>query len=461
MGRVKIKHKKAKEKRYKGELLQILALQHIYATKIIQTNDGFVVLTRTDDDSDKILSKEISKQLKDKNYEPVTPQELKAKRSILLTRLDDYIYQNSEDDIRHEITQQNEWIKMDDIEGLYKFPKSNTIKITFHQINTAKNAQEKGILLFSMSVPPTQIKEETYTPITTCMRCYEMESHYTNQCPKEKDYKICSECGETGHTWHTCNNKNKKCINCGGDHRTLAMRCPERKKIIESKRKVTMTQSSQQNTYSDAIKKTTATYTLPDIQIEKETPTKILTCILHAHICNIGEPGTYNKILEDTLKANNLPPIVIPHVPNSKKIMEMTAVEQTRTTDTVTEKEVTPAQTESKVTETQEHTMEKEKVSGKELGVIIVTSKTQGWPKETFDEKHLKDYLEKDIYKWSYTNTQYEEDEIYYAIINNEINLQGCWNQVDDEIFKKLRSGVHRKPTPPPPKHRRQRKHST
>lgn len=239
------------------------------------------------------------------------------------------------------------------------------------------------------------------------------------------------------------------------------MRCPERKKIIESKRKVTMTQSSQQNTYSDAIKKTTATYTLPDIQIEKETPTKILTCILHAHICNIGEPGTYNKILEDTLKANNLPPIVIPHVPNSKKIMEMTAVEQTRTTDTVTEKEVTPAQTESKVTETQEHTMEKEKVSGKELGVIIVTSKTQGWPKETFDEKHLKDYLEKDIYKWSYTNTQYEEDEIYYAIINNEINLQGCWNQVDDEIFKKLRSGVHRKPTPPPPKHRRQRKHST
>ena len=79
MGRVKIKHKNAKEKRYKGELLQILALQHIYATKIIQTNDGFVVLTRTDDDSDKILSKEISKKLKDKNYEPVTPQELKAK----------------------------------------------------------------------------------------------------------------------------------------------------------------------------------------------------------------------------------------------------------------------------------------------------------------------------------------------------------------------------------------------
>lgn len=82
-----------------------------------------------------------------------------------------------------------------------------------------------------MLIPPHQIKE-TYTQVITCMKCYKMEDHYTNQCTKPRDYKICSEYGELGHTWFTCLSKEKQCINCWDEHRTLAMRCPERKKYI-------------------------------------------------------------------------------------------------------------------------------------------------------------------------------------------------------------------------------------
>ena len=110
------------------------------------------------------------------------------------------------------------------------------------------------------------------------------------------------------------------------------MKCPERKKIVEEKRKTPTTQNTNQNTYSDATKKTTSTYTLPEIKIDKDTPVKILPCILHAHISNIGEPGTYNKVLEETLKCNNLPTVIIPHTPPSKKIMEMAGMDSSNTT---------------------------------------------------------------------------------------------------------------------------------
>ena len=237
MARVKIKHKNAKDRKTKSQLLQTLALQHIYVTRIIELHDGLVVLTKTNEDTDKILSKEVSKELKKKNFDPITPPEIKAKRSVILTRLDDYIYKNTKEDLRQELIANNLWIQDEDIEEVFKFPNSNTVKIIFTQASTAKVAKDNGVLMCSMSVPPTQIKEETFIPITTCMRCYALEDHLTNQCPQPKDYKICSECGDSGHTWQGCKNTNKKCINCIDNHRTMAMRCPKRKKIYKQREK--------------------------------------------------------------------------------------------------------------------------------------------------------------------------------------------------------------------------------
>ncbi len=82
-----------------------------------------------------------------------------------------------------------------------------------------------------MSIPPHAIKVEEYIPILTCLKCYSLEDHATFQCPKPKDYNICSESSLKEHAWKVCSsNANKKSINCQGDHRTLANKCPHRKK---------------------------------------------------------------------------------------------------------------------------------------------------------------------------------------------------------------------------------------
>lgn len=81
-----------------------------------------------------------------------------------------------------------------------------------------------------MSIPDSKIKAEEYILITTCMRCYKVEDHYTKDCKNEEEYKICSECASVEHTWRVCNTDLKKCINCNGNHRTLAYNCPVKKK---------------------------------------------------------------------------------------------------------------------------------------------------------------------------------------------------------------------------------------
>ncbi len=81
------------------------------------------------------------------------------------------------------------------------------------------------------------------------MRCYILEQHYINECPKGRDYKICYECSSEGHVWHRCREVIKKCINCGENHSSMAMKCLKRKEILKSKR---AQQNTKQNmTYSN------------------------------------------------------------------------------------------------------------------------------------------------------------------------------------------------------------------
>lgn len=68
------------------------------------------------------------------------------------------------------------------------------------------------------------------------MKCYPIEEHTTNKCPKPKEYKICSECGDRNHTWKDCHSSEKKLVNCDGNHRTIANKCPKRREI-ENRRK--------------------------------------------------------------------------------------------------------------------------------------------------------------------------------------------------------------------------------
>ena len=321
MPRVKIK-KPNRSDEDKLRLLNILSQHDVYAVRIFSTYDGYGILTSNDDDVDKMFNNDCLEALEQESFTPVLPPELKAKRTLLLFSLEEHIMDKTIEEMKEEIEKENAWTA-GKIQEIFKFPRSPIIKITLKQTLAATKSKEQGLLMFSMRIPPHQMKNEEYVPIQTCMKCYEIDSHFTNQCPKGRDYKICSQCAEEGHIWTNCKSKNKKCTNCQGDHITLSFQCPLRKtlrknKLEENKQKASLT-------YANASGQT-PTVTLPQTTqplIDKETSTKILSCMLHAHLMNSAAPGSYDSELNKVLALNNLPQIKVPQNPPSAKILNI------------------------------------------------------------------------------------------------------------------------------------------
>lgn len=100
----------------------------IYATRILTLLESCTVPTNTDADLDKIVSRELTRELRNDNFNPVTPPELKAKRSVILTKLDEHIYGQNENDIKEELAHHNTWITKEDISEIYKYPNSITLR---------------------------------------------------------------------------------------------------------------------------------------------------------------------------------------------------------------------------------------------------------------------------------------------------------------------------------------------
>lgn len=136
-------------------------------------------------------------------------------------------YDHTEQEIQNEFLFQNQWITGTDL--IYIFPSMNILKIQFTNTISTKMATDNGIFGFNMSIPEHNIKTEDYVPINTCMRCNQTEVHYTKECKKDEAYGLCSECASPDHTWRECKSEAKKCINCGGNRKTLAFKCPEKR----------------------------------------------------------------------------------------------------------------------------------------------------------------------------------------------------------------------------------------
>lgn len=195
-----------------------------------------------------------------------------------------------------------------------KFPRAKNIKITFTKTNIAKKATEIGVRMSSMNISSHQIQQDTFIEIKSCTRYYQLEDHNSSECPKPNDYKICSECSEEGHTWKDCSNGYKKWINCKGDHKTLAMKCQQRRDIINFKRK----EGQESTTYSSMAKKNTNIQqtNFPEMtSVSPNTHTLMYACFMYAHIVNIGNPGSFQQEVNKMFKMNNLPPIKTPDNP--------------------------------------------------------------------------------------------------------------------------------------------------
>ena len=354
MSRIKIKCR-LNTKDQKLKLTEILCKNDIEIRRIFTSHDGFAVLTVSEQHADNIFQANIKNELEAHGFNAFMPPELKARKSVIIPRTDDIIYENDILDIGEELLKQNTWIGEEDLIAVYKFLKTPTIKLTFTQTILAKKCTEIGLKAFRIRIPGHEIKLETYIPIKCCMRCYTLEHHFTNECQKSRDFKVCSECSNEGHVWHHCQESYMKCINCGENHNTMAMKCNERKQILKEKRNEE--NERQKMTYS-TVSQVNLPAKMPIFKmptITKEELIKINICVAHAQAKNQQSPGTYSYELNRVLKANSLPTIIIPN--DSDNTYENIHTEQGNTSENIhTEQDMGAMGTETETAEKESRT---------------------------------------------------------------------------------------------------------
>lgn len=247
------------------------------------------------------------------------------------------------------------------------------------------------------------------------------------------------------------------------------MKCPKRKIVISNKREARKNITS----FSQAVTKSTTSMPSAVPAFSNEAHLKIYTCMIHAHIVNIAEPGSYEKELNATLKANNLPMIKIPNNPPSSKFLnKLSQLETTRhKEDSPAEEHDDEEESENETVDvesheetattshsnTQETKSKRRKMKGKDLGLIIHTSRSEGWPANLVKQQLIQGINEKK-YKVTFSENLVEEKEILELIRNDDIELKECWKITEDDIFRKIRSGITKDRTPPSRTERRTRK---
>lgn len=103
MPKIKIKHEKPKERQTKQQLLEILAKNNIYATRLISIPDAILVLTTNDEYAEKIFSEKCQNELIEGHFQPIAPPELIAKKSVIIKNADELVYDHDSETIKEEI----------------------------------------------------------------------------------------------------------------------------------------------------------------------------------------------------------------------------------------------------------------------------------------------------------------------------------------------------------------------
>lgn len=485
---IRLKHH---DKHHPAEARKVIELAYgkfnVPFTRIFSTNEGFKVICRNENDADKIQSKEAKQELEKIGLQLIIPPETKARKSIILRQLDHIIGANPAEEIKEEIEKENKWIKIEEVIKIKNY--THILKLRLEEICMVDKAIQQGILAYNMAISPSQIEQEKYIHILSCYKCYQMEDHQTKDCPYP-DIKICSECGENGHTFKDCKNQEKACINCRrnglqADHRTLAMSCPLRKSIINDKiNENKNTENKDEHTYAAIARRAVAevkhTETPTLINLSEQKHTKILISIMHAHVMNLCNPGTYQTELNKMLVKNELPTMWFPENPDSGKLLgaTMTQPDNTGTVSNETTAEEEPLiideterislpynrdprleprnrQPDHECTPTDTNFQH----NAEEIGLKIhLTGKTIV---PTMDP-HIEfviDQIKQGSYKWTYTDGRYDEDTVKKQIMMKRIKItKHDFKRIDEGSYRKIRNGLNIRS--PPQEYRKTKKHS-
>lgn len=459
-------------------------------TRIFKTSEGYKAICRNEYDADKILNKSAQDELDKIGLQVIIPPEMKAKRSVIIKQLDQIIGTHSAEDIKEEIENQNDWIKVSEVVKMKNY--THLIKLRLEETSMVERAQRQGILAFNMAISPSQIETEEYVNVLTCYKCYQLEDHVTKDCP-HKDLIICSECGDLGHSFRDCVNPVKSCINCNkkgnhNNHRTLAMACPLRKTIVNEKinEKRSRNAKTDGNTYAEIAKRAVAeakhNVKATHINLSEQKHTKILISIMHAHVMNLCNPGSYQQELNKMLQQNELPTMWFPENPDSGKLLGASASQLVQDDpDMITEETDQESRTarqsnrdprlahrrtslDSGTThKARSHSQSRSRTSA------TGTPPKQGQTPQQANEIGLKihitgkhivptmdphmEFVVKQIkagnFKWTYTDSRYEEDLIGHLISTQDIKItKNEFRRIDEGSFRKIRNGLDSRSPP-------------
>ena len=278
--------------------------------RLFSTSRGYTALL-SESDAVKFTGQDSINKLRGMGVSIVLPPDHRARRSIFVRGLDETAGSHPPAETVSEIEGENDWAR-DKIDQVVKIKNyTHVMKVIFKDCETADKAVRDGFLMFSMRVAPDQIKKEVFVPLRTCFTCYKFESHSTYECPEKDKTPKCSECAAVGHTWRSCSSSFKCCLNCGGPHRTLAMACPVKKGFIEKKRRSmnTAAPSTGGPTYAAMA---SAAGPSAGHALTREECCKIATCVEFAKQYSVSHEVNYERVLNATLRENDLPGIKIP-----------------------------------------------------------------------------------------------------------------------------------------------------
>jgi len=291
-------------------LLKLFRDLDLYPTNIITRDNSFLVIFKHNFNQDILFSRDSIAKLRELDCSLVEPPILRASRTILVFRVDPYLYGEDTEDIRRDIESSNDHSKIDEI---IKFPNSRTIKIIFSSEKAARLAMERGLIACYLYIPPEDIEKEIHVDLKTCLKCYKINDHTTNECDKASDYKICSICSSKEHTHRQCSSTLKKCLNCGGGHSAMSFSCEMRREAIREQREVL----KSSRTPPPNVSQPSTPYQLQPSDfpaITRKQRGSVMDDSLRCYMAlvlsswkNKENPGTFNAVLNNLLKKNNLP----------------------------------------------------------------------------------------------------------------------------------------------------------
>ena len=153
---------------------------------------------------------------------------LRVKKNVVLTRVDDAIYELGQEDITEELKLKNNWIS-DELDSLYKLPNSNTLKITFTNTQLTKKFHRARHMCLCHKCSTPWNKAGNLRSSHMLYKLLPVEHHNSRECPKERHYKRSSECSKEGNLWYEFRRRTNKCTNCIEKHSSLAMKCARSK----------------------------------------------------------------------------------------------------------------------------------------------------------------------------------------------------------------------------------------